>query len=405
MKEKLQHLLNQYANATATPEEEEELWSLVEDAKNDDTIKSIILSMLTEDDSGAEFDRDHWSEVLRKVLDNTDLETNESPNVFKLYETKKRFNWKYLAAAAIVIIMMSAGIFYIIQSSGPAKNTVIASATNIPNDITPPNSVNAVLTLSNGKRIELDSAGNGMLAQQAGASVVKLSSGQIVYNPELANLSEVDVSYNTLANPAGSKAVNITLSDGSRVWLNSESSLRYPTAFVGKDRRVEITGEAYFEVNHNEKMPFHVNAKGVDVEVLGTHFNINSYDDEAIIKTTLLEGSVKISNNHGSKIIKPGEQAQIFNNGQSSISVSTPNLNEVVAWKNGRFFYNNADLESIMRQIARWYNVEVIYKDKIQYHYTVDVLRNVQVSQLFKFIEMSGGVHFDIRDRTIIVRK
>lgn len=405
MQVKLKYLIDQYINENSTSEEEEELWNLIDESKNDESIKNILLSLLQSEENTTELDKEHWQTVLRKVLDESAQETNESSNVYSLHDRKRYFNWKRLAAAAIVILMLGAGLLYIIQFSGPVKNKAIANETTIPHDITAPNSVNAVLTLSNGQKIVLDSAGNGMLAQQSGASVMKLSSGQIVYNTENAEQFAKEVSYNMLANPAGSQAVNITLSDGSRVWLNSESSLRYPTVFVGNERKVEITGEAYFEVAHNEKMPFHVDTKGVDIEVLGTHFNVNSYDDEATIRTTLLEGSVKIINSKGSKIIKPGEQAQIIIDGDNLISISTPNINEVVAWKNGRFFYNNADLENIMRQIARWYNVEVIYKDKINYHYTVDILRSVQLSQIFKFIEMSGGVHFDIQDRKIIVRK
>lgn len=405
IQEKLQYLLSQYANATATSAEEAELWTLINNAQHDDHIKSIILSMMAADESVSEMDRVQWTPVLDKILGRTEQKTSEEAVVYNLAENRNRFSWKKLAAAAIIIFMAGAGIFYFLRTPDANTKHIAAATSNEPNDITPPSSVNAILTLSNGQKIVLDSAGNGTLARQGGVNVLKLSNGQIVYDPQSMDDSGEEITYNTLSNPSGSKAVNITLADGSRVWLNSESSLRYPTQFSGEDRKVEITGEAYFEVSHNANKPFHVNVKGIDVEVLGTHFNINGYDDENGIKTTLLEGSVRVSNGKVGRIIKPGEQALVPQSGSQNISVAKPDLDEVIAWKNGRFFYNNTDLETIMRQIARWYNVEVIYKDKINYHYTVDVLRNVQVSQLFKFIEMTGGVHFDINGRTIIVRK
>jgi ferric-dicitrate binding protein FerR (iron transport regulator) len=191
--------------------------------------------------------------------------------------------------------------------------------------------------------------------------------------------------------------------------------LRYPTAFTEKERNVEITGEAYFEVarisssssvNGEAFTPFHVNVSGIDVQVLGTHFNINSYDEEGAVKTTLLEGSVKVSKDRETVLLKPGQQAQItLLRNTAPIKVNTPDLEEVMAWKNGEFSFHNTGLDAIMRETARWYNVEVVYMDKINDHYTVNVPRNVPVSQLFKFIEMSGGVHFSIEGNKIIVKK
>ncbi|HJY23957.1 MAG TPA: FecR domain-containing protein, partial [Hanamia sp.] len=225
-----------------------------------------------------------------------------------------------------------------------------------------------------------------------------------------------EITYNTLTNPAGSRVVNLTLEDGTKVWLNSKSSLRYPTAFSGKERNVEITGEAYFEVSRissssavsgEASMPFHVNVSGIEVEVLGTHFNINSYDEEGSVKTTLLEGSIKVNKNRETVLLKPGQQAQItlLRSTNEPIRVSTPDLEEVMAWKNGQFTFHNTGLDAILRETARWYNVEVVYVDKINDHYTVNVPRNIPVSQLFKFIEMSGGVHFSIEGKKIMVKK
>ena len=402
MESKLKYLLNQYAKETATPEEERELWSIIDQAQNEDLLKSIILEMIGLQEPSKYVSNESLQSVLRKIKTDPE-EISKEGILYKLDRSKKtnRFHWSKLAAAAIILLLLGGGLFYFIQI--PGTDTMNLASSKTVNDITPPNSVNAIITLADGKKIVIDSAANGVLAQQGGVDITKLSSGEITYNHQVGNIGE-EVSYNTLSNPAGSKAVNITLADGSKVWLNSASSLRYPTVFVGNSRKVEIHGEAYFEVSHNQDKPFYVNVRGVEVEVLGTHFNVNSYDDEDVIKTTLLEGSVRISDGMGSNVLQPGQQAQVYETIKKSMSISRPDLNEVTAWKNGRFYYNNSDLENIMRQIARWYNVEVIFKDNINYQYTVDVSRDVPVSQLFRFIEMSGGVYFNIQGRTIVVR-
>lgn len=403
---RLEYLLDRYADKTASITEEAELFSLIEEDRHDDHFKQILLKKFESEKGITELNREKWQAVFDKVWEETGDRKRERAVVYPISKKTRTVQWRSIAAAAVIFIIIGAGLFYF-TNKNENKSLAIEKVTPV-NDIVPPNSVNAVLTLSNGQKIILDSAGNGMLAQQGAVSVMKLANGQIVYNPQAGNIPHGEIMYNTLSNPAGSKAVNITLADGSRVWLNSESSLHYPTTFTGKERRVEITGEAYFEVAHNAVMPFHVNVKGVDVQVLGTHFNVNGYDEENFIKTTLLEGSVKITKGFVSKVIKPGEQAQIENGDNHStpkIVVQTVDLSEVTAWKNGRFYFSNTDLETIMRQLARWYNVEVIYKDKISDHYTVNVSREVPVSQLFKFIEMSGGVHFDIVGKKIVVRK
>jgi ferric-dicitrate binding protein FerR (iron transport regulator) len=217
------------------------------------------------------------------------------------------------------------------------------------------------------------------------------------------------VDYNTLFNPRGSKVISLTLSDGTKVWLNSESSLKYPIAFNASTREVEITGEAYFEVKHNAKQPFKVHLpNGTVVEDIGTAFNVNAYTDESDIKTTLIEGSVIVRRESSNVKLKPGQQAVLnqVNQGITRIEVQTNvDMDEVLSWKNGTFSYTNTDLQTIMRQMARWYDVEVVYQDPVNDHYTVDVPRTVPVSQLFKFIEMSGGVHFKIEGKKIIVMK
>lgn len=413
LQDRLEYLLNKYGNSTLLKSEENELFTLIDEAKNDSHIKSLLLNMLQMQEPDNELNKEQWEPILRKIVGHTENEHTGDAEVYKLRGRKRFMKWK-MVAASLFVILSGALVFYFIQLQGNNKKESLAIESPAVQDITPPSSVNAFLTLANGQKITLDSVSNGTLAQQGAVKVIKLSDGKIAYHQDASdNIAESEIMYNTLTNPAGSMVVNITLEDGTRVWLNAKSSLRYPTVFTGKERKVEISGEAYFEVAHlslphsgkgEVAMPFRVNVRGVDVKVLGTHFNINGYDDEAVVKTTLLEGSVKITTDSYSKMIKPGEQAQVPSTNQS-INIITPDLNEVMAWKNGRFSYSNSDLGTIMRQMARWYNVEVVYQDKISDRYTVNVSDNVPVSQLFKFIEMSGGVHFEIVGKKILVKK
>ncbi len=401
---RIAYLLDQYAMHKITLEEEEELFIVLDGANHDQEIKNILLQMMQSEESFEESDRMKWEPVLRKVVAQGKKEELREEQVYTLPKKESSFTWKKMAAAAVLFLLMGTGLFYILKDQN-INSVVAVEKAPVLKDVAPPNTVNATLTLSNGVTIILDSTGNGMLAQQGHVKVMKLSDGQIVYDPLSLNTEDNEIRYNTLSNPRGSKAVNIVLTDGSKVWLNAESTLHYPTVFTGDERRVEITGEAYFEVAPSDGIPFHVGAAGMDVQVLGTHFNINSYKEENVLRTTLLEGSVKVNKGEKSLLIKPGEQAQIFKNNSNSIFISKPDLNEVMAWKDGKFSFSNMDLESIMREMARWYNVEVVYEAKIADRYTVNVSRDVPVSQLFKFIEMSGGVKFDISNQVITVKK
>ncbi|MEO9020956.1 MAG: FecR domain-containing protein [Ginsengibacter sp.] len=405
-KSRISYLLKAYSDGEASEGEEQELFDWV--AKGDEIpIKKHIEKLVASYNSRTATPIVDWEKLYNNIVEEKN-NRNTEPVVRKMI-------WTHWAAAAAAVLLLLGTGYYFLHSSYEKQKDLSKNERPKINDITAPNSVNAFITLSNGQKITLDSASNGTLAQQGNVSVIKLSDGKIAYHPDAAlDKSDGELMYNTLTNPAGSKVVNITLEDGTRVWLNAKSSLRYPTVFTGSERKVEISGEAYFEVAHlslpnNGKeetaMPFHVDVRGVDVKVLGTHFNINGYDDEVAIKTTLLEGSVKITTASSSKMIKPGEQAQVTPLTGESINIITPDLSEVMAWKNGEFSYTNSDLETIMRQMARWYNVEVVYRDRISDHYTVNVSDNVPVSQLFKFIEMSGGVHFEIVGKKILVTK
>ena len=257
----------------------------------------------------------------------------------------------------------------------------------------------AILTLSDGSTIILDDAKNGQVAQQGGTQIAKLANGQLVYNA--LDGKPAEVVFNTLTTPRGGQ-FKLTLPDGSEVWLNASSSIKYPTAFIGNERKVEISGEAYFEIVHNAAKPFKVSVNGMEVKVLGTHFNINAYNDEASVKTTLLEGSISLTKADAATTLKPGQQAQLGNGGNIKV-IDNVDIDQVVAWKNGYFSFNRADLQTVMRQIARWYDVDISYEGKIperQFGGKID--RNSNASEVLKILEESK-VHFRIEEKKIIV--
>ena len=311
----------------------------------------------------------------------------------------KKINlWYRVAAAAVVLIFVSVGGYFLIRQKNLIPTTVVAK-----NDVNP--GVNkATLILADGKKLTLGDAATGQLANQAGVTITKTTKGELVYTVRAANdKAQSTKQFNELETSRGEQ-YQVVLPDGSHVWLNAASSLKYPVVFSGNERVVELTGEAYFEVAHNKAMPFKVKTQQQEVEVLGTHFNVNAYNDEKTTATTLMEGSVKITSiaDHKNTLIKPGQQSSINNQG---IQVRQVDTDEAIAWKNGYFLFNNENLESIMRKISRWYNVEVVYKSdaprSMVFSGTVSKYKNV--SQVLKTLELTNSVHFRIDNSKITV--
>lgn len=256
----------------------------------------------------------------------------------------------------------------------------------------------AVLTLADGSTIILDSAANGTLANQSNVRIYKTGNGRLVYDASHANVDDKNaLALNTIATPRGGQ-YQVILPDGTKVWLNAESSLSYPAHFSGTERNVKLNGEAYFEVAKDKKHPFRVNINDMRVEVLGTHFNIMGYNNEAAIKTTLLEGSVKIIKGSQQQMIVPGEQAIV----SSGISVAKVNVDEAVEWKNGNFNFAHENLESIMRKIARWYDIDVAYQGKnTSASFVGTIPRSQSIQEVLKYLELTGLVHFKITERRV----
>ncbi|MEO6000379.1 MAG: FecR family protein [Chitinophagaceae bacterium] len=313
--------------------------------------------------------------------------------------------WPRRITAAAVIILCMAGSYLAITTNWEKDFVKIHNGGKSPNtkkfkNDVPPGGNKAVLTLADGSTIVLDEARNGTLAQQGKTQVLKFD-GKLAYNNAKTGVEEI--LYNTIATPRGGQ-FQVVLPDGSHVWLNAASSLRFPTSFTGKERRVEITGEAYFEVTKNANLPFVVQLNTAEIKVLGTHFNIMAYNEENLLKTTLLEGSVQCTSGDNLAILKPGQQSQLMNSGHVKI-LNNVDLEEVVAWKNGMFHFEKMDIETLMRQISRWYDVEVVYQNhKSVDKFIADIPRNTNLSDALKALELTGKVRFDVEGKKVIVK-
>lgn len=296
-----------------------------------------------------------------------------------------RFRNRWWMAAAAVILLVAAGIYFL---QPPAPQAVTVQHMDVR-----PGSSKAVLTLADGTTVPLDSAGNQVIRP----GIIQ-QGDQLQYEGESAT-----VSYNVLTTPRGGQ-FRLTLPDGTKVWLNAASSLRYPTAFTGAERKVEVTGEAYFEVVQNAGKPFRVTTAGqAMIEVLGTRFNVNAYPEESSIHATLLEGAVKVSAGQHSAVLKPGQQAQVNASGRISITANV-NLDEVMAWKNELFYFRDADIRTVMRQLERWYDVQVEYAGAIpERRFQGEIQRNLPLSDVLEGLKTTG-IRFTIEERKIIVQ-
>jgi transmembrane sensor len=286
-------------------------------------------------------------------------------------------SWRKFAAAAIIIGIIATSIYFLTRNTQTPANLNIA-LTDIP-----PGRDAAILTLADGRQIILDST-QGTITNHNGIQIINLA-GRLTYEGETPSGETV---YNTVTTARGNQ-YQLQLEDGTKVWLNSASSLRYPIAFKGEERTVELTGEGYFEVARNKAKPFRVKTASQEIQVLGTHFNISSYGDEETIQTTLIEGSVKITEKGASLVLKPGQQALSGNTGMELIT--DVDLDKVTAWKTGWFDFDASDLKTIMRQVSRWYDVEVIYQGKpTSEKFGGRINKNVPLSRVLKSLEVSG---------------
>ncbi|GAA4315416.1 FecR family protein [Compostibacter hankyongensis] len=324
----------------------------------------------------------------------------------------KAYRWR-VAAAAVLLLLFSGTAYFLTHTSGGQQTGKAVPV--VKHDIAPGGN-KAMLTLGNGTRITLDSIHPGMLPVQGNVRIMKLGNGRLVCKAvNEKGKSPERISFNTLTTPRGGQ-YEIILPDGTRVWLNAASSIRFPTAFTGGPREVQVTGEAYFEVTRDAKRPFIVKVPPSpgeealwEIKVLGTHFNVNAYNDEASMKVTLLEGKVKVSERgpgdsgiRSAKVVRPGEQARVKKDGIIKL-VKNADTEKTMAWTHDLFWFENDDVHAVMRQLSRWYDVDIVVQGDIRDRFTGSIPRNLTFSRIFEILQQTGGMHYEIENRKIIV--
>jgi len=370
------YLIAGFLKQNLTEEEKDELdeWILASDEN------MILFEKMTDEKNVAQAAA--W---FRKMNVEQDLAETKR----KIAIRKPQRLWQYIAAAS-VIIATAAGI-YLYQNSIRQKNQ---SEVAVQKQDIMPGSNKATLTLGDGKIIDLGKVGDDTTIN--GRVKILRKDGQLIYEPAVA---DNEIVYNTLTVPRKGQ-YKLVLPDGSKVWLNSESSIRYPVSFSTKERKVFVTGETFFEVAKDKTKPFRVVAGDVMVEALGTQFNVNAYTNEPFFSATLIEGSIRVSKGSEVKILKPSQQAQLTN---AEFRIVDMDNDDAMAWKNNQFKFTNTSIEEIMRQIARWYDADIVYQDNVTLHLNATIGRDVPVSKLLNILEATNEVHFKIENKKIIV--
>ncbi len=390
--ERLAYLLNRLMAEAASEAEHEEMLQLIGDPANELQAKNVLFNAYQTATHLQDLPSEKNQQIIAAILRADSREKQPMARYRFLYAKK----W---AAAVILLLCATAGFFFL-KPPKPEQPQQVA----IQHDAAP-GSNKATLTLADGKVISLTDADTGKIATDAGLVITKQADGQLLY--EVATVSGETDGYNTITTPYGGK-YEIVLQDGTRVMLNSGSKITYPLSFGKAQRKVTLTGEAYFEVAKDESKAFIVstpgnkNVQGQEIHVLGTHFNVNAYEDEQAFVTTLLEGSIKIAaeNTPGDKLLKPGQQAII----KQSIAVSNANVDAAVAWTNDLFYFTDLPLKDMMRKLARWYDVEVVYQGEVPaIGFWAQISKNKKLSEVLATIETTNSIHFKIEGRRLIV--
>lgn len=411
--ENITSLLEQYAGGTLSPEGQTALQDWIRNADEPDlraaleAYEPMVLSQAAYSEPNTVLLQKIQNKIAGLQVAEQEQREQEPARVRRISSPRT-----WIAAASIVLLLGAGTWFFFLRTT--ISSAPITPSPDLAHDL-PPGSNRAVLTLGNGAQINLDSAQNGVVARQGASNITKLKNGQLAYT-RIAKGEERGEVYNSMTTPRGGQ-YKLTLPDGTNVWLNAASSIRYPTAFTGKERRVEITGEAYFEVAQNKAKPFHVTFNSplgvggggqADIQVLGTAFNINAYPDEPNLKTTLLEGAVKIifpaSPNYSRETrLNPGQQALLEKSTPGIRVIDNVDTSAVTAWKNGYFNFNKLDIRTVMRQLSRWYDVEISYEGEIKNQtFYGGIQRNLPLSKLFHILEKSD-IHFKIDGKKVIV--
>ncbi|WP_313188663.1 FecR family protein [Sphingobacterium siyangense] len=370
-------LFERYLNNHASREETAELFQYFQDTNNKEALEQMIENQLESRDKEELIDKMILDRVFGKIDLDTEPQNITSPTWYKI-----------TGVAAAIILIISISYLFLNRSTYNDHTATIIE----------PGRDKATLVLSSGKTIVLEDVANGKLTEELGTTIEKTEKGGINYKIE--GNTDVRIAMNLLNVPKGGQ-FQITLSDGTKVWLNSNSSLKYPSAFSASERRVELKGEAYFEVSKNKQKPFIVETSLQKVEVLGTKFNINAYDDESSTQTSLAEGSVRVSCKNNTTLLKPGQQSTLTD---QNIAVRSTNLDQVLDWKNGDFNFSNNNLKEIMRKISRWYNIEVIFEGPIsQETYVAQISRKKRLNDVLRALQLSGSIKYSIRNNKLYI--
>jgi ferric-dicitrate binding protein FerR (iron transport regulator) len=399
-RERLIELAEKFVNRQASESEEKELHQWYDETSAVDDEELIVV---TENTKTADLVKQN---ILRKLQAQIEDDEVFSKKTMVIPIWRKPI-FKIAVAASLIAAISTVTI---VSLQNKKENNTAYTQTKFKNNVAP-GSNKAILELADGRKIVLDNVQNGEIANEGNTKIIKLDSGQLAYNT--GNSKNAEVSYNTISTPKGGQ-YHLVLPDGSNVWLNAASTIKLPTVFVGAERKVELTGEAYFEVVKNPSQPFKVSITSPysatihsEIEVLGTHFNVNSYSNEHAMKTTLLEGKIKftIPETGESKMLQPGQQVQLNENNQLKV-VNNTDIDEVMAWKNGLFKFKELSIEEVMRQVERWYNVEVAYEgntQNISEHFVSTISRDVTLIDFLKRLEATGRIHFKIDGKKVTV--
>lgn len=401
--EEFQQLWHKYIAGQASPEEIKDLLRFIREGKGDAWLGEYIHNLDPENYRQIDLPEREWDDMWNRIQSDIKPSMPVFPNAEnrpgrRIIIPLVRYGGWMVAASLLVVIGLN-GLKNKSKTLTPAQ-TATATITAAP-DRKPPSSVNAILTLENGKTIVLDSVAKGEVVTVPGARIMKLADGRIRY--EAIQNDTKNVQYNTLTVPRGSKIVELILDDGSLAVLNAASSITYPSIFTGHQRTVQMSGEAYFEIVKNKAMPFIVKNGTTRVEVLGTHFNVNAYENENTTNVTLIEGSVKVSQlqNNRDIVLRPGQGAKIDDDIHL---VDNVDVDEVLAWKAGKFKFGEYEsIGTVMRQISRWYDVEIKYEGNVKGHIGGTISRQANVSQVLKLLEMTGVVKFKYDGEKITV--
>ncbi len=395
---RLQDLLKQYFDNTISREDCGELLRYLDEGESS-AISSAIDQALVTDKSSVTFYSTQQKKIYNHLISKIHQQQIEEFEVVQSHGFNLR-HW--IKIAAVLVAVIAVGI--LLYTNQYRNQSLYAIEDKASGDILLPNYNQAVLTLADGRTIVLSDSLGGVLAQETGVKITKMEDGSIIYEADNESFIGGETKYNTFSTPKG-HTYQLLLPDGTKVWLNTASSIRYPVTFTNHERTVSLTGEAYFEVAQDVSKPFKVMAGGSTVQVLGTQFNVSAYEDEEAVTTTLLEGAVNVSRDGKEVTLKPGQQAVV--DGQTGeISQLQADIRLAVAWKNGYFRFDNESIDHILSKISRWYDIqEVSYEGKIDERFTGTFKRSKGVSQLFGHLEKLAPIRFEIDERRVKVMR